>query len=125
MLLAGGPVGMAGLNARAEETDQSVFRPSIGKEPLPVALLLAAEVPGAQDICKQRAAQRLIGRHAPRGILPRQAKLLHADAGDDPREGKKSESGQLWQQSLPPLRVPSRFMRKIVCRLRLSEVSRQ
>ena len=25
----------------------------------------------------------------------------------------------------PPVRVPSRFMRKIVCRLRLSEVSRQ
>ena len=104
MLLAGRPMGMAGLNARAEETDQSIFRPSIGKEPLPVALLLAAEVPGTQDIRKQRAAQRLIRGHAPRGILPRQAKLLHADAGNDPCEGKQSESGQLWQQVLPPLR---------------------
>ena len=56
MLLAGRPMGMAGLNARAEETDQSVFRPSIGKEPLPVALLLAAEVPATQDILQQGAA---------------------------------------------------------------------
>ena len=56
MLLAGRPMGMAGLNAGAEETDQSIFRPSIGKEPLPVAFFLAAEVPGTQDILQQGTA---------------------------------------------------------------------
>ena len=54
------------------------------------------------DIRKQRPAQRLIRGHAPRGILPRQAKLLHADAGNDPCEVKQSESGQLWQQAGQP-----------------------
>ena len=56
MLLAGRPMGMAGLRAGAEEIDQSIFRPSIGKEPPPVAFFLAPEVPGTQDILQQGTA---------------------------------------------------------------------
>ena len=29
------------------------------------------------------------------------------------------------QKTIPELKVPSRFMRKFICRLRLNEVSRQ
>ena len=57
--------------------------------------------------------------------VSRQAVSKWENGAAQPELSKLVELSRLYGVSVDELLVPSRFMRKIVCRLRLNEVSRQ